>query len=232
MEERSCATPVARTFWRRILSISLMCSGPRVVRSSAQGACHRNGGGNRRERRARVPSLVGGSSTTISGPSFFEQPNHCASSHRTPTRRTSQCPVWCDPTTPARRRSLGAGRVLSSRRHPHPDLRFATHPSLGVDESDARIRHLGGLGRALGINGRDASTGKASTDLGGGRSGRALSGNALAPPGQRSVRRWRSSSPSCERTGLSVATLGTSARSGNQRRDASCEAGSKPRPPR
>jgi hypothetical protein len=52
MEERSCATPVARTFWRRILSISLMCSGPRVVRSSAQGACHCNGGGNRRERRA------------------------------------------------------------------------------------------------------------------------------------------------------------------------------------
>jgi uncharacterized OsmC-like protein len=42
----------------------------------------------------------------------------------------------------------------------------------------------------------------------------------------------RSLSPSCERAGLSVATLGTSARSGNQRRDASCEAGSRSRPPR
>jgi hypothetical protein len=33
-------------------------------------------------------------------------------------------------------------------------LRFATHPSVSVNESNERFRHLGGLHRALGINGK------------------------------------------------------------------------------
>jgi hypothetical protein len=53
-------------------------------------------------------------------------------------------------------RSGPSGRPLSRFRRSRPGERFATHPSVSLDEADARIRHLGALHRALGINGEHA----------------------------------------------------------------------------
>ena len=82
---------------------------------------------------------------------------------------------------------------------PATERSFARHAA--SVSADLRFARSTTVIRTLAIKRRDASTGKASTDLGGARSGRALSGNALAPPGQGSVRRWRSPSPRSERSG-------------------------------
>ena len=53
---------------------------------------------------------------------------------------------------------IGDGRATLSRRgRPRSGACLATHPSVSMDEVDARFRHLGALRRALGINGKQAS---------------------------------------------------------------------------
>ena len=48
------------------------------------------------------------------------------------------------------------GRSLSLVGRPMPHERLATHPSVSLDEADARFRHLSCLCRTLGINGTHA----------------------------------------------------------------------------
>jgi hypothetical protein len=53
-------------------------------------------------------------------------------------------------------------------------LRFATHPSVSLDEAGGRFRHLGGLRRALGINGSRSSGTRAMSERRGLRLGRSV----------------------------------------------------------
>jgi hypothetical protein len=58
-------------------------------------------------------------------------------------------------------------------------LRFATHPSVSLDDAGGRFHHLGALHWALGINCKQASVIWAGVAAAAGRGARVLSANAL-----------------------------------------------------
>jgi hypothetical protein len=72
------------------------------------------------------------------------------------------CPAahnWSSPG--AATRAVPAGRSLSRFGRPPACACSATHPSVSLEEADARFRHRGALHQALGINGKHSPTSSA-----------------------------------------------------------------------
>jgi hypothetical protein len=135
------------------------------------------------------------SMTTVANPRTLGPPRKPQPHHpRTTTNQTmANNPYPLTPAPPYERRRSGrrppasrdclATKGNASAGRPRRSLRRFTPPP-----ANARVQRKGRVNRQGEYR-----------DLGGGRSGRVLSGKTLAPPGQGSVRRWRSSSPTSRR---------------------------------